>query len=118
MRARSSRTPAGIPVTMMVSCGPWDSPAVVNVNLDIFLVYPERSEGSPVAPRSANHQKVIKSLTEVIPVWIFFLDERHSFRARPRFNLYLTRGCHCEGWKHFEVDETVKVVSSSKTVRI
>src|SRR5437870_564033 len=107
MRARSSRTPAGIPVTMMVSCGPWDSPAVVNVNLDIFLVYPERSEGSPVAPRSANHQKVIKSLTEVIPVWILLLDEHHSFRARPRFNLFLTRNCNGERREYFEIHETV-----------
>src|SRR3954454_13664200 len=35
MRARSSRTPAGMPVTMTVSCGPCDSPAERNVKRDM-----------------------------------------------------------------------------------
>src|SRR5947209_7903387 len=37
MRARSRRTPAGIPVTMIVSCGPCDSPAVVKLNGTVRL---------------------------------------------------------------------------------
>src|SRR5688572_10231871 len=35
MRSRSRRTPAGMPCTMIVSCGPCDSPADVKVKRDI-----------------------------------------------------------------------------------
>src|SRR5947209_18981239 len=36
IRSRSSRTPAGMPVTMTVSCGPCDSPAETKVKRDIW----------------------------------------------------------------------------------
>src|SRR6185369_10107694 len=38
MRSRSRRTPAGMPVTMTVSCGPCDSPALTKRKRDMGAI--------------------------------------------------------------------------------
>src|ERR1043165_982238 len=43
MRSRSSRTPAGMPVTMTVSCGPCDSPALTKRKRDIAAILSRRA---------------------------------------------------------------------------
>src|SRR6266545_2733000 len=90
MRSRSSATPAGMPVTMTVSCGPCDSPAVVKVKR--IKIYPE-VQFIPSGARdlrwnsdSVGQEEVVKNRAEIIPVAILLLNQRHPFRASPRLD--------------------------------
>src|SRR5882724_5710540 len=56
MRSLSSRTPAGMPVTMIVSWGPCDSPAEVKVKrMSGFPVYPEALRPQDKLPTHVSH---------------------------------------------------------------
>src|SRR6184192_874831 len=52
MRSRSRRTPAGIPVTMTVSCGPCDSPALTKRKRDmgVDLIARAAAKEAPLRP--------------------------------------------------------------------
>src|SRR5713101_396603 len=112
IRCRSSRTPAGMPFTIIVSCGPWDSPAVLKVNL--LNIHPERSEGSPVAQRSASHQQIVELHAEIKPIGVVSLYQCDLFCAIQAFQVSLTRFGELErvGW--FKIDKAIVVVPCSE----